>query len=402
MTTDLEQTLQDGTFKDIEMSTNLAAKNKRSEIEEACDAADLTQLVRLANSTGGLVDDSLRCRAWPILLGYGHSDQSASGTAWRKLPEHRDELQVKLDVDRAFGYYPKKDSDRALSALKEQLFDLIVSVLKLHPALCYSQGYHDIAQVFLLVLGQDEARTALTYLSLLRIRDYMLPTLDPALKHLHLLPAIFRAADPTLAAHLSQINPYFAVSAILTLNAHDIPDYGDIARTFDFLLAHEPVMSLYLIAAIVISRREELLEIDDPDMLHFQLNKLPQPLDLQTYIDRALRIFDNYPPERLPGFVWWRLPSSSVLKTSRALSKMQSLEEAETIFQLQVKQVEQERKRKQLQKKASLLLRKNKRPVISISAALVVGCFAIWMRRTGHDQIIISLLTALVKSSRSG
>jgi hypothetical protein len=91
-----------------------------------------------------------------------------------------------------------------------------------------------------------------------------------------------------------------------------------------------------------------------------------------------------------------------VLKTSRALSKMQSLEEAETIFQLQVKQVEQERKRKQLQKKASLLLRKNKRPVISISAALVVGCFAIWMRRTGHDQIIISLLTALVKSSRSG
>lgn len=402
MTADLKLTLQDATFKDIEMSTNLSNTDKKVDIKEACDAADLMQLVRLANSTDGLVDDSLRCRAWPILLGYVHSDQYTSETGWRKLPEHRDEVQVRLDVERAFGYYPKKDSEKELRGLKEELFDLIVSVLRLHPALCYSQGYHDIAQVFLLVLGQDEARTALIYLSLLRIRDYLLPTLDPALKHLHLLPAIFQVADPALAAHLSQINPYFAVSAILTLNAHDITDYGDIARTFDFLLAHEPVMSLYLVAAIVILRRDELLEIDDPDILHFQLVKLPQPLDLQTYIDQALLVFAKHPPERLPGFVWWRLPSSSVLKTSRSLTKMQSLEEAETIFQLQVKQVELERRRKQIQKTASLLLKKNRRPVISISAALVVGCFAIWMRRTGNDQLLMTLVTSLARSSWRG
>jgi hypothetical protein len=402
MPTDLEQTLQDDTSQDIEMSTNLSNMDKRIEIKEACDATDLIQLVRLANATGGLVDDSLRRRAWPILLGYGKSDRTSPNAEWRDLPRHRDEDQVGLDVNRAFGYYPKMDSDKALQALKGQLSDLIISVLRLHPALCYSQGYHDIAQVFLLVLGPNEACTALTYLSLLRVRDYMLPTLDPALKHLHLLPAIFQVADPILAGHLSRINPYFAVSAILTLNAHDITDYGDIVRTFDFLLAHEPVMSLYMVAAIVLLRREELLEIDDPDMLHFQLVKLPQPLDLQTYIDRALRLFEQHPPERLPGFVWWRLSSSSVLKTSRSLAKMQSLEEAETIFQLQVKQSEVERRRKQLQKKASLLLRKNKRPVMSISAALVVGCFAIWMRRTGTDQLMMNMLVSLAKSSWRG
>lgn len=397
MTTDLEQKLQDATSQDIELSTNTANMDKRIEIKEACDAADLIQLVRLANTTNGLVDDSSRRRAWPILLGYGDSGRVSSDPEWKDLPKHRDEDQVGLDVNRAFGYYPKMNSDSALQALKGQLSDLIISVLRLHPALCYSQGYHDIAQVFLLVLGPDEARTALTYLSLLRVRDYMLPTLDPALKHLHLLPAIFQIADPTLAAHLSRINPYFAVSAILTLNAHDITDYGDIARTFDFLLAHEPVMSLYLVAAIVLLRREELLEIDDPDMLHFQLVKLPQPLDLQTYIDRALRLFEQYPPERLPGFVWWRLPSSSVLKMSRSLTRMQTLEEAGKAFQLQVKQVELERRRKQLQKKASLLLRKNKRPVMSISAALVVGCLAIWMRRTGTGQLMITMLVSLAK-----
>lgn len=402
MTTGLEQKLQDGTFKDIEMSTNLSNKDKKIEIGKACDIADQARLVHLADSNEGLVEDALRCRAWPILLGYAKSDQPTSATAWNTLPEHRDEAQVRLDVDRAFNHYPKQDSDRAKNARKEQLFDLIVSVLRLHPDLCYSQGYHDIAQVLLLVLGQDEARAALTFLSLLRIRDYMLPTLEPALKHLQLLPAIFKQADPTLAAQLSRTNPYFAIPATLTLNAHDTTEYGDIARIFDFLLAHEPVMSLYLIAAMVISRREELLEIDEPDMLHFQLTKLPQPLDLQIYIERALRIFEEHPPERLPGFVWWRLPSSSVLKTSRSLTKMQSLDEAEAMFRRQVKQLEQERKRRALQKKASLLLRKNRRPVISISAVLVVGCFAIWMKRTGNDQMMMTLLTSLARSSWRG
>ena len=404
MTTDLEQTLQDGAFKELKMSSSPSNEDKKIEIEEACDAGDLRQLVRLANSTDGFINDTLRCRAWPILLGFANSDSFTSDTAWRALPEHRDEVQVRLDVDRAFSYYPKKASEKDMIALKEQLFDLIVSVLRLHPALCYSQGYHDIAQVFLLVLGQDDARTALTYLSLLRIRDYMLPTLHPALKHLRLLDPIFRQADPILAEHLlrMRINPYFAVSAILTLNAHDISNYSDITRTFDFLLAHEPVMSLYLIAAMVISRRDEFLEIDDSDMLHFQLSKLPQPLDLQTYIDGALYIFHEHPPERLPGPVWYRLHSSSVLKTSRTLARMQTLEEAEAIFRRQVIQAERERNREEFRRKAKHFLKQNKMSVISVSAALVVGCCAIWMRRNGTDQITINLLKSLAKSTWSG
>lgn len=404
MTTDLEQTLQNGTFKELEMSKIPSNKDKKIEIEKACDAADLRQLVQLANSTDGFMEDALRRRAWPILLGFANSNSFTSDTAWRTLPEHRDEVQVRLDVDRAFSYYPKKASEKDMIALKEQLFDLIVSVLRLHPTLCYSQGYHDIAQVFLLVLGLDEARTALTHLSLLRIRDYMLPTLHPALKHLLLLDPIFRRADPVLAEHLLRmgINPYFAVSAILTLNAHDISNYGDITRTFDFLLAHEPVMSLYLIAAMVISRRNEFLEIDDSDMLHFQLSKLPQPLDLQTYIGRALCIFHEHPPERLPGLVWYRLHRSSVLKTSRSLAKMQTLEEAEAIFRVQVIQADRERIREEFKRKAKQFLKQNKMSVISVSAALVVGCCAIWMRRNGTDQITMNVLKSLAKSTWSG
>lgn len=88
-------------------------------------------------------------------------------------------------------------------------------------------------------------------LSLLRIRDFMLPTMTGAISHLQLLPSILKAADAELFAHLSQTAPfYFALPATLTLYAHDIQEYGDIARLFDYLLTNEAVASIYLYATV--------------------------------------------------------------------------------------------------------------------------------------------------------
>lgn len=114
----------------------------------------------------------------------------------------------------------------------------------------YFQGYHDIVQVLLLVLGANAAVPAVARLSLLRIRDFMLPTMAATETHLQLVPAILYAADPGLCMHLSQTQPFFALAATLTLYAHDIEEYGDIARLFDFLLAHEAIVSLYLFATV--------------------------------------------------------------------------------------------------------------------------------------------------------
>ncbi len=47
----------------------------------------------------------------PVLLGLppgGFPDASADKEPWRGLPPHRDEDQVKVDVDRAFVYYPNR------------------------------------------------------------------------------------------------------------------------------------------------------------------------------------------------------------------------------------------------------------------------------------------------------
>lgn len=78
----------------------------------------------------------------------------------------------------------------------------------------------------------------------------MLPTLSPALAHLRLLPNLLYAVDRPLCHHLSQTQPFFALAATLTLYAHEIQEYGDIARLFDVLLAREAVFSVYLFAQV--------------------------------------------------------------------------------------------------------------------------------------------------------
>ena len=278
------------------------------------------------------------------------------------------------------------ESQQALETKKTDLSDLIVSTLRHHPILSYFQSYHDVVQVLLLVLGKQQAMIAVPRISLLRLRDYMLPTIAPARRHFELVSAIVMAADQELANHIAQAENSFALSATHSLFAHDIYNYGDIARLYDFLLAHEPIMSIYLFAAVTISRRSELLDMapDEPDMLTFVISKLPQTFDIDARIQDALAIFQKHPPQTLPGFVWWRISQYSVLKTSRHVSQPQSLLEAESLCG---KQIQQLHRQELLWKRARLAYRYRK-PATSLTAMLMVGALAVWMRKSGYDRMI--------------
>ncbi|KAJ9642202.1 uncharacterized protein PV06_03232 [Exophiala oligosperma] len=372
-------------------------------IEDACKQGDLSTLVKLATSTGGLLTDEARRQAWPILLGCNPQSRDAAqeqaSQTWGKLPRHPDEDQVQLDVDRAFVYYPKDESEQSLDRRKTELSNLIVSTLRSHPILSYFQSYHDVVQVLLLVLGESSAAVAVPRISLMRLRDYMLPTISPARKHFEIVSAIVKSADPELADHIAEAENSFALSATHSLFAHDIQDYGDIARMYDFLLAHEPVMSLYLFAAVTISRRSELFEMpaDQSDILTFVISKLPQTLDIDALVENTLTLFEKHPPNRLRGFVWWRLSQLSVLKTSRQGGQRQSLQEAEDLAR---KQIEQLRREEVLQKRMRLLAT-YRRPVLSLTAALLVGTMSYWMRRSGQDRHMWSILSSIIDHLRS-
>ncbi|KAG5294594.1 GTPase activating protein gyp10 [Histoplasma ohiense] len=352
---------------------------KRDEIFRACEARDIHALASLCLSEGGLMQDDLRQAAWPILLGYDPNSNHLTGSEWTKMPVHDDEEQVKLDVDRSFVHYPNCQSEKELDGKKKQLSELITKILRKYPMLCYFQGYHDIAQVLLLVLGVEQASSALERISLFRIRDYMLPTLAPALKHLHLIPAIIHSSDRKLYRHLSGTKPFFALAATLTLYAHDIQEYSDIARLYDFILSHEPVVSIYLFAAVILSRKKELFEIplDEPEMIHFTLSKLPHPIKLDGLISSTMELYSTHPPEKLPFRVWKKIPRSSVLKTSRDLSLQAIPKEAMELLEQQKRDI----RRGELREKAVRVMWKYRRPAGSIGLAVFVGVLSYWIMR---------------------
>jgi hypothetical protein len=251
--------------------------------------------------------------------------------------------------------------------------------------LSYFQGYHDVAQVFLLVLGTEHAAQAVAHLSLLRIRDFMLPSLSPSLAHLNLLPSILYAVQPDLCRHLSQTQPFFALAATLTLYAHDIQEYADISRLFDFLIAQPAVVSVYFFAVIILSRKLELFDIpaDEPEMLHSVLSKLPKPLDLESLIQQTMKIFQSYPPERLPWRAWSKISQYSVLKTTRMAesSKVQTANVGEELFEMQALQLNRE----ELRKRAMARIWKHRRPAGGLGLALAVGLLSYWLGKRGLE-----------------
>lgn len=307
---------------------------------------------------------------------------------------------------------------------------LIVEVLRRYPFLCYFQGFHDICQVFLLVLPPPMRTPTVARLAVLRIRDFMLPTIDAAVQQLLLLPDILRMADPPLWNHLrlaQHPRPFFALSGTLTMYAHDVQSLGAIARLFDVMLARSPAFSLYLFAAIVRAHRAALFATpaDEPEMLHHILSKLPgragRSLDhggggdgddddgfgeeggggggsssplLDELIADAIKLAVDYPPHTLPA--WRSIPASSVLKTAddnttnksgnpatKPLASGLTMADGERLFNGHVRELEAaERRRRQLARVRKALWQ-YRGPMRAVGVAVLVGVVAITLRRSG-------------------
>ena len=281
------------------------------------------------------------------------------------------------------------ESEKQLDGRKKDLCDVILAVLRRHPMLCYFQGYHDIAQVFFLVLGAQDAPAAVARLSLLRIRDFMISSLDPALSQLELLRPILRAADPALYSLLPKSQPSFALANTITMFAHNIQDYKDITRLFDFFLARHAVMPIYLFAAVVLSKREELLELEDEDedVMYVMLSKIPQPFDVEFHIARTVELYERLPPASLGSWEWWRISSSSVLKASPTNASLRhlSLKDGEAFFAQQEREVKRQHTIRRALKSLKYLRVQlwYYRQYETVGLAMVVGAYAIWLGQNG-------------------
>ena len=82
------------------------------------------------------------------------------------------------------------------------------------------------------------------------------------MKLLQLIYPIIRNTSPSLHSHLvsSELGTVFALPWLITWFGHVLPNYCDVVRLYDFFLAGPPLMPIYLAAAIVLHREQEILD----------------------------------------------------------------------------------------------------------------------------------------------
>ncbi|KAI7903830.1 rab-GTPase-TBC domain-containing protein [Cokeromyces recurvatus] len=183
--------------------------------------------------------------------------------------------------------------------LEGQLNRVIVHVLRSYPSLHYYQGYHDICSVFILLFGEKYATKLMESVALFYLRYEMYINMEPVLKKLTILDTLIRLEDEELYHFITEAHvlPYYCLSWVITWCSHDLDNLETITRLFDLFLSSNPFMVIYFSAALVLSKRNEIVTLPagDTSTIHTYLAKLPKSLDhVETLCQKACQLEEAY------------------------------------------------------------------------------------------------------------
>nr|XP_026693327.1 TBC1 domain family member 20-like [Ciona intestinalis] len=277
-------------------------RSKRTEILKALDQipVDIVQLRKLAIAPEGLLTSELRAQVWPYLLNTVNQEIKAP----ENIRQHPEFQQVVLDVNRSMKRFPAGISDEEVSELQDQLTDLILSVLTLHPELNYYQGYHDICVTFLLACGPQLSFQLVERLSTHHLRDFMDPTMSSTTHILNYLIPILDKSDSELVKYItkSEVGTTFAISWLITWYSYVLHTQDEIERLYDFFLSCHPLMPIYFAAQIVLQSSEDIMagecEMSRVYQILTQSARKPNP-PLEELIRKSSDAFILFPPSHL-------------------------------------------------------------------------------------------------------
>ena len=105
----------------------------------------------------------------------------------------------------------------------------------------------------MLVMEDDFLSFAMAeQISLNYLSDYMREDFEIVSQFMHILLVLIRASDLELYEHLqkARMEPFFAISWLITWFSHDIRELDQIARIFDVLLCSPPIFCFYVCTAV--------------------------------------------------------------------------------------------------------------------------------------------------------
>ncbi|XP_065334641.1 TBC1 domain family member 20 [Cloeon dipterum] len=267
----------------------------------AAENVDKARLIQMARSEGGLVNDEIRKKAWPLILNIS-DEQTEELPTQEEIEAHPEYKQVVMDVNRSLKRFPPGIPYDQRVALQDQLTRLILRVIIKYPNLCYYQGYHDVAVTFLLVVGEEKAFYILEKLSTEHLRVCMEPTMDTTSRLLNTIYPLINRKNPQLHDYLerSEAGTLFALPWFLTWFGHSLSKYNAVVRMYDFFICSAPHMPLYVAATIVLHRTDEVFETQcQMDYMHGLLSQLPDTLPFEEILRQAERLYIDFPPESI-------------------------------------------------------------------------------------------------------
>ncbi|ALC39166.1 CG17883 [Drosophila busckii] len=276
-------------------------RSKRLEIEEKLlenpnKNIPLKELCKLALSDYGLVNDDLRRILWPQLAGVDvHSLERAP--TLDELQSHPEYNQVVLDVNRSLKRFPPGIPYEQRIALQDQLTVLILRVINKYPNLRYYQGYHDVAVTFLLVAGEEVAYAIMEQLSTTHFSECMEETMEATQRRLMFMWPVVQFEKPELFEFLqrSSVGTLFALPWYLTWFGHSLNSYKDLVRLYDYFLASPMYTAIFVTAAILLYRADEIVKEDcDMASVHCLLSKLPDDLPFEDILKTSSKLYDKY------------------------------------------------------------------------------------------------------------
>lgn len=366
-----------------------------SEIMDTLDASDVNRLRKLVCTQDGLFNQSIRERAWPLLVGldpylevYTEELLKTSGEL-DAHQQHRDFEQITKDVERSFIYINSDDTreEEAVMNLKNRLSKLILNVLVSIPELNYYQGYHDVASMVVLTFTDDkEAFRFLYTLTLRYLRDHMMKGIDPTMQQLSLIPELLACLDKDFSCILEDLKPVYAISSIITLFTHDITNFEAISLIWDFIFAlDDPQMILYVYVSLIMYYKDDIIidinqmsdssvdsktSVYDLDVVHVVLtNFIRRHLNANS-LDSKLEVFNIL---KL-AMATRRKVSLSKLKSYKPISGCSILKSKSTSLALLKMQVEEYRKYELRVQRRKQIVAKTRLKSHMLNAPMLVSC----------------------------
>lgn len=328
----------------MEHFTNQPRKVREIELTLTEWDIDIWRLRELALSEGGLMNQELRRKAWPKLLGISAEDLALHRENWRAqqhestihysgedddsidtgIISNADESVAKTlcesqvdviakDVHRC-SYISHEDNNAHENSISSNLRNIIHGVLyrgsnnndtmngsNANDSLHYYQGFHNISAVMLLHFNHDAelCGLALDRMTKYYLTEFMKPdfrSLQNIIEHTFL--PLLHLIDPELHDILigAQIQPStFVLSWMIALFSHERACIYDahkpeiISRILDAILAAHPIYSMYIACAVLVLRRDCLLQAHltggGGDDVHVLIGGLFSDLCADVYID---------------------------------------------------------------------------------------------------------------------